>query len=267
MALIEIENLTIAYGKVRAVDGLDLHVSPGEVVGLLGGNGAGKSSTLRAISGVNPHTSGRLDVCGHDMADPAAAERARLLVGYCPDVGGLLREATVREHIALALAFRQLTHLWPQAMDMLDLFGLTGVLDRVTRGFSHGMCRRLSVLLAALTAEKVLVLDEPFDGVDPLGVEATLSAVRLATSAGVGVLISTHLLDLVVESCDRVVVMVDGRAAVNDTADAFSGAQGRTTYARLLRRHSAPDSAAPSTAEASATGLASQHSSGGAPSA
>lgn len=235
MSVIEIEDLTIEYGAITAVDGLTLSVGPGEVVGLLGGNGAGKSSTLRAIGGVNPHTSGTLKVAGHDMADASQAELARRVVGYCPDVGGLVRQATVREHIALALAFRGTTHLWPQAIDMVEHFNLSSVFDRVTQGFSHGMCRRLSVLLATLTAEQVLVLDEPFDGVDPLGVDATLAAIKVATDNGLGVLISTHLLDLVVASCDRVGVMVGGKIVDTGEAVRFGGPEGKERYANLLR--------------------------------
>lgn len=235
MPLIEIEDLTITYGNVTAVNGLTLAVNPGEVVGLLGGNGAGKSSTLRAIGGVNPHTTGTLRVSGYDMADASQAEKARHKVGYCPDVGGLIRQATTREHIALALAFRNKSHLWPQAIEMVEHFDLTHVFDRVAQGFSHGMSRRLSVLLAVLTAEDILVLDEPFDGVDPLGVDATLAAINTATANGLGVLISTHLLDLVVASCDRVAVMVGGRVLETDDAAVFSGQTGKDRYSTLLR--------------------------------
>lgn len=235
MSVIAIEDLTIKYGTFTAVDGLTLSVDPGEVVGLLGGNGAGKSSTLRAIAGVNPHTAGVLKVTGYDMGDASQAELARQVVGYCPDVGGLVRQATVREHIALALAFRGRTHLWPQAIEMVDRFGLSDAFDKVTQGFSHGMCRRLSVLLAALTAEQVLVLDEPFDGVDPLGVDATLATIKLATGSGLGVLISTHLLDLVVAACDRVGIMVGGTIVESGAASGFDGAAGKDRYAALLR--------------------------------
>lgn len=235
MSVIEINDLSIAYGPVQAVHGLNLTVRPGEVVGLLGGNGAGKSSTLRAIAGVNPHTAGSLKVAGLDMSDASQAEQARGKVGYCPDVGGLLRQATVREHIAVALAFRRRTHLWPQALELVEQFNLAHVFDRVTQGFSHGMCRRLSVLLAALTAEDALVLDEPFDGVDPLGVDATLAAITTATDHGLGVLISTHLLDLVVASCDRVAVMLGGRVVETEPAATFSGEAGKARYASLLR--------------------------------
>ena len=84
----ELTDVTIDYGDVRAVDRLTLTAVGGRVLGMLGGNGAGKSSTLRAIGGVNAHTSGRLLVAGFDLADPAGAEAARAVVGYCPDIGG-----------------------------------------------------------------------------------------------------------------------------------------------------------------------------------
>lgn len=235
MPVIEVVDLTIRYADVTAVNGLTLSVEPGEVLGLLGGNGAGKSSTLRAIAGVNPPTYGTLKVAGFDMHDNRQVEGARQAVGYCPDVGGLLRQATVREHIGLALAFRGTLHLWPQALEMVDRFDLMKVLDRPTQGFSHGMCRRLSVLLAALTAEKVLVLDEPFDGVDPLGVEATVAAVDLARASGLGVLISTHLLELLVSSCDRVAVMIAGNLVETGPASVFAGESGKSHYSDLLR--------------------------------
>ena len=231
---IEVIDLGISYGPVTAVNGLDLHVEPGEVLGLLGGNGAGKSSTLRAIAGVNPHTSGTLRVAGHDMSHPRQAEQARARLGYCPDVGGLVRQATVREHIALALALRGMTHLWPQAMEQVERFDLAHVFDRVTHGFSHGMCRRLSVLLATLTAQDVLILDEPFDGVDPLGVEATMNAITTAAENGLAVLVSTHMLDLVAEASTRIAVISSGRCAATGSPTEFSGTEGRSRFAALL---------------------------------
>lgn len=234
MDAITARNLVVRYGKVTAVNGLDLTVRSGEVLGLLGGNGAGKSSTLRAIAGVNPPTSGDLYVAGHDMGDSREVEQGRASVGYCPDVGGLWRQATVREHVAMALAFHRSTHLWPQALDLVDEFDLIRVLDRPAAGFSHGMSRRLSVLLATLTARDVLILDEPFDGVDPLGVDATMNAISRARDAGLGVLVSTHLIDLLVSASDRVSVLIGGRCAAQGSAHEFAGEDGKARYAALL---------------------------------
>jgi ABC-2 type transport system ATP-binding protein len=233
--VVQITDLTIRYGEVIAVDQISLTVAPGQVLGLLGGNGAGKSSTLRAVAGVNPPTSGELVVAGFNMADPRQVEKARQTVGYCPDVGGLIPAGTPREHIAATLAFRGLTHLWPQAYDLLERFELATALDRLTGGFSHGMARRLSVVLATLTAEKVLILDEPYDGVDPDGADATLEVIKDAREAGLAVIISSHLLDLVVRSCDSVSVMSTGKLVATGPAGQFGGPSGHRRYQQLLR--------------------------------
>lgn len=233
--LVRAKNLVVKYGELIAVNDIDLKVNPGEVVGILGGNGAGKSSTLRAVAGVNPPTAGELWIRHWDMSKPSQAELARLELGYCPDVGGLIRQATVREHIALALASRGLSDRWPIALDLLEKFDLLHALDRETAGFSHGMSRRLSVVLAALTSFSVLILDEPFDGVDPFGVQATQALIATAKDAGVAVLVSTHLLPLLESVSDRIIVMRNGSIVGEDVSRKFRGTRGAQRYEKLLK--------------------------------
>lgn len=234
--IVVIDSLRITYndGAIHAVNDVSLSIRPGEVVGLLGGNGAGKTSTMRVLAGVQPASAGHVYVNGLSLNDPVEAEQARTVLGYCPDTGGLIRQATVREHIATALALRDQSSRWPYALDLVEQFGLTEVLDRSTAGFSHGMSRRLSVLLAALTAEQVLILDEPFDGVDPQGVATTKLLISRAKEAGLAVVVSTHLLSLLVEVSDRIVVMVKGDLVTEQLAPYFAGARGASRYARLL---------------------------------
>lgn len=237
--LVNIKQLRITYlqGALAAVDGLDLTVKAGEVVGLAGGNGAGKTSTLKTLAGIQPASSGLVSVAGHSLGNPLSADNARALIGYCPDTGGLIRQATVREHIGIALALRDRSTDWSYALELVELFNLTSVLDRPTAGFSHGMSRRVSVMLAALTAEKVLILDEPFDGVDPRGVHATKVVIERAKSAGLAVIVSTHLLNILVSVADRLVVMVEGKLVDQDAAQAFSGESGEARYSALLDPH------------------------------
>ena len=232
---ISVQDLHIQYADVVAVRSATFTVGPGEVLGLLGGNGAGKSSTLRAVAGVYPVRSGRLFVAGHDMGDPSEANLGRKKLGYCPDVGGLLRSTTPRDHIEYALRNRDRKDLIPKAHALVDLFDLGYVMDRATIGFSHGMCRRLSVLLAAVTATDVLVLDEPFDGVDPTGVKATFDVVQEAKAQGCGILVSTHLLNLLTDLCDRIAVMRLGELVEVVPAAMYAGEAGAARYEHLLR--------------------------------
>ena len=238
-AVVDVAGLVVQFGSVRAVDGFDLTVPAGSAVALVGRNGAGKSTTLRVLAGVLPATAGRIGVCGVDAAsDPA---RVRSLVGYCPDVGGLIPRATPWEHLALAARLRGAGEGWQaRATALLELFELGGVADRITAGFSHGMGRRLSVLLAAFHAPPLLLLDEPFDGVDPLGVEATLQVVRELRMAGSAVLVSTHLLDLAVQAADEAVVLRGGRVVAAAPAAELTGAAGTARYRALLATGSDP---------------------------
>jgi ABC-2 type transport system ATP-binding protein len=232
---VDLEEVSIRYGDVVAVDRLTLHIESGRVLGMLGGNGAGKSSTLRAIGGVNAHSSGRRTVEGFDLATPDGADAARAVVGYCPDIGGLIAQATPDEHIDLLASLRGTRGRRAVADGLVERFGLSGVRDRPAGTFSHGMQRRLSVLLAVLAARDVLVLDEPFDGVDPSGVDVTVSAIRDAAEAGMAVIVSTHLQQLLTSACDDVAVLVKGRLAAQGSSQEFGGPEGERRYAALLR--------------------------------
>ncbi len=220
------------FGEVDAVRGIDLTVPRGGSVALVGRNGAGKSTTLRVLAGVVPATGGSVHVGGVDVRrHPLAAKH---LVGYCPDVGGLVPRATPWEHLQLAARLRGLRGWEHRARDLLERFDLAAAADRVTAGFSHGMGRRLSVVLAAFHSPRVLLLDEPFDGVDPLGVDATLALVEAERAAGAAVLVSTHLVELAAAACELAVVLRSGRVAGTAPAAALTGPEGERRYRTML---------------------------------
>lgn len=226
------QGLVVDFGAVRAVGGFDLSVGAGSSVALVGRNGAGKSTTMRVLAGVLPPSSGTVQVVGIDAArDPSGV---RAVVGYCPDVGGLIPRATPWEHLQLAAKLRGMRHWQVRAHDLLERFDLHGAADRVTAGFSHGMSRRLSVLLAAFHAPRLLLLDEPFDGVDPLGVDATLQIAAEAREAGAAVLVSTHLLELAVAACEEAVVLRGGRVVGAAPASELTGRDGDAKYRALI---------------------------------
>ena len=216
--VIDVEGLHVRFGEVEAVSGVDLTAYAGHSTALLGRNGAGKSTTMRVLAGVVPPTAGRAFVAGHDVRTEALA--VKRAVGYCPDVGGLVPRATPWEHLQLSARLRRMDDWEERGRDMLERFELGDVAHRVVGGFSHGMSRRLSVVLAALHEPGVLLLDEPFDGVDPLGVEATLEVVADARARGACVLLSTHLRDLALEACGTAVVLRGGnRVAAMQAGD------------------------------------------------
>lgn len=230
--MIDVRDLHVRFGEVEAVAGIDLAAEAGRATALLGRNGAGKSTTMRVLAGVVPPTAGRVLVGGHDVArDPVAVKR---LVGYCPDVGGLVPRATPWEHLQLSARLRRTPAWEAPARELLERFELGAVAHRVTGGFSHGMGRRLSVILAAVHEPAVLLLDEPFDGVDPVGVEATLEVIADARARGACVLVSTHLRELAVQACGTAVVLRGGARVAALAAEDLTGEAGAGAYRALL---------------------------------
>ena len=231
-AVIDVRSLHVRFGEVEAVAGVNLTAYAGHATALLGRNGAGKSTTMRVLAGVVPPTAGSAMVAGYDVhTQTLEVKRA---VGYCPDVGGLVPRATPWEHLQLSARLRRLSNWEDRARDLLERFELGDVAHRVTTGFSHGMGRRLSVCLAALHEPQVLLLDEPFDGVDPIGVEATFDVINDARARGACVLVSTHLRELAVQACTSVLVLRGGAQVAVATAGEMSGEEGASAYRSLL---------------------------------
>ncbi|QZY29034.1 ABC transporter ATP-binding protein [Nocardioides coralli] len=229
---VEVRSLHVRFGEVEAVAGVDLAAHAGQATALLGRNGAGKSTTMRVLAGLVPPTAGSATVAGLDVRrDTLAVKR---VTGYCPDVGGLVPRATAWEHLQLAARLRRLDGWEARGRELLERFELGDAAHRVTGGFSHGMGRRLSVVLATLHEPEVLLLDEPFDGVDPIGVEATLEAIADARARGACVLVSTHLRELAIEACGDVLVLRGGSRVATITAAEMAGEEGARAYRALL---------------------------------
>jgi ABC-2 type transport system ATP-binding protein len=231
-AIIDVRSLHVRFGEVEAVAGVDLTAYAGHATALLGRNGAGKSTTMRVLAGVVPPTAGSVHVAGFDVRTQAL--EVKRAVGYCPDVGGLVPRATPWEHLQLSARLRRLDDWEDRGRDLLERFELGDVAHRVTSGFSHGMGRRLSVCLAALHEPEVLLLDEPFDGVDPIGVDATFDVINDARARGACVLVSTHLRELAVQSCSSVLVLRGGAQVAIATALEMAGEEGARAYRSLL---------------------------------
>lgn len=230
------ENIKVSFDGFVAVNGISLNVGKGEVVGLLGANGAGKSTTMKTLAGVIPPTSGEIFIDDIKLNDVKQGRMAKQFIGYCPDVGGLAPGSTPRDHIQLLYALRENTvsTSYSDAIQLVNEIGLGGFIDTQVGGFSHGMSRRLSVLLAALASTKVLILDEPFDGVDPVGVEIIIQIIRKAQEKGLCVLISTHLQSLLCDATDRVLIINKGKILDEYPSSKLKGVRGVNKYKKLL---------------------------------
>ncbi|GGY81424.1 hypothetical protein GCM10010300_26830 [Streptomyces olivaceoviridis] len=214
--------LAHAFGETRAVDGLDLAVREGEVFGLLGPNGAGKTTAIRCITTLLPVPAGMVRVFGHDAAKERMA--VRRLLGYVPQQLSADSALTGRENVALfARVFdvprRERAARVTQA---LAAVGLADAADRLAGTYSGGMVRRLELAQALVSAPRLLILDEPTIGLDPIartGVWEHINAVRAAT--GMTVLVTTHYMDEADQYCDRVGLMHRGRVRALGTPTAL----------------------------------------------
>ena len=228
MPAVEVESLTISYGKVTAVDGLSFTAEAGEVTCLLGPNGAGKTSTVEALEGLRRPTSGRLSVVG---LDPLADH-----VSLTPRIGVMLQEGGIHPAVRVREAMRHAAALYPDPIDvdaLVDRLGLTGLERRTYRQLSGGEQRRLALALALVGRPQVAFLDEPTSGVDPVGRQVIRQVIADLRNDGVTVLLTTHDLDEAERIADRVVIILDGRLVASGTVGDLTRSSGDDEQVRF----------------------------------
>lgn len=245
--LITVDNLKISFNGFVAVNQISFTVQPGQVIGILGSNGAGKSSTMKALAGIIRPESGEIIIDNHLLTSLKEEEEAKKVIGYCPDVGGVVTGATPREHIQLLLKMHKREHDYPLGLYLIHEIGLDKFIDTPVGSFSHGMSRRLSVVLATLASSKVLILDEPFDGVDPIGVDAIEKIIKEAKNNGLAVVVCTHLQSILTRVVDNLLIMKDGEIIDALPAGELSGERGEQKYKEILEKSGATDKASFST--------------------
>jgi ABC-2 type transport system ATP-binding protein len=215
--VISVESFTKTYAEFNAVRELSFDVKPGEIVGLVGCNGAGKTTTLRAIAGILRPTSGRIRVGGFDIQKQSVA--AKRLLAYIPDTIHPYDLLTVTEHlhfIALAYHVEEAEAKYDPLLDELELGEKK---DELASTLSRGMQQKLSLACAFLRDPKVIILDEPLTGLDPLGIRKIKQSIRRRSQAGAAFLLSSHLLELVEALCDRVIILHRGNRIAFGTLD------------------------------------------------
>jgi ABC-2 type transport system ATP-binding protein len=227
---IEVEGLVRVFKDVRAVDGIDLQISPGEIYGFLGPNGAGKSTTVHMLTTLLPPTSGRATVAGYDVV--REGPKVRRTIGAALQEAALDPYLSGREHLRLQSSLHgirgeQRTRLIAQ---LLDRVGLTHAGDRKVRTYSGGMKRRLDLALALIHDPAVLFLDEPTTGLDPQSRAALWAEVgRLSREDGVTVFLTTQYLEEADVLADRVGIIDHGRIVAQGTPAQLKAEVGRPT--------------------------------------
>ena len=210
--MLKIEHYSKTYsGGHRAVDDLSLHVLPGEIYGFIGHNGAGKTTTLRAVAGVMDFTEGRILIDGHDIKkEPVPAKKVTAFLPDNPDLYEFMKGIDFLNFIAdlYDIPADQRTR---DIRTYADAFELTGNLGSPIGSYSHGMRQKLALISACLRHPKLLVLDEPFVGLDPSASHLMKEFLAQLCREGSAVFFSTHVLEVAEKLCDKIAIIKNGR--------------------------------------------------------
>jgi len=229
------EGLEKRYGTIQALAGVTFSVHEGEIFGLLGPNGAGKSTSVRVLTTLTKPDAGRAVVAGHDVV--REANRVRRSIGYVPQESGVDREATGRENLLLQGRIQGLsgTDLRSRVDELLELVGIADAADRVVRGYSGGMKRRLDIALGLVHRPSVLFLDEPTTGLDPEARAAMWVEVqRLAEQEQLTILLTTHYLEEADQLAERVAIVSRGSIVAEGRPEALKrGLRGEAVTVEL----------------------------------
>jgi ABC-2 type transport system ATP-binding protein len=225
-AMVEVENLVVQYGSLRAVDGLTLTVRRGEIFGLLGPNGAGKTSTLSTIEGLRRPDAGSVRLAGRDITR-GAAEVKRLL-GVQLQTSAMFPELRLAELVELYAALYEVFLSKEQILSLLERFGLRQKARARAEQLSGGQQQRLALALALVNDPQIVLLDEPTTGLDPQARRGVWSLIRRAKAEGRTVVLTTHSMEEAQELSDRVGIVDAGRLVALGTPQ------------ELIRRHAPP---------------------------
>jgi ABC-2 type transport system ATP-binding protein len=217
--LIETSHLVKRYGDKLAVDDVSFQVNAGEIFGFLGPNGAGKSTTIKMIVGLLHPTSGTVKVSGYDVVSQSV--QAKAACGYVPDEPNLYAKLTGRELMRFVGDLYGLDRAQTarRTEELLRLFGLVEASNDTTDTYSHGMKQKTSLAAALVHDPKILILDEPTVGLDPKSARLIKDILRQLAERGAAVMLSTHILEIAQNMCDRIAIINQGKVIASGTMD------------------------------------------------
>ena len=245
--MIEIRNCTKRYGELVAVNDLSLDVKGGEIFGFLGPNGAGKSTTIKMMVGLIRPDSGVITIGGYDInLDPVNAKR---MLAYVPEKGHTYEKLTAWEYLTFISGLYSMDEglFRKNASEYLEVFGLSQWKDEVIGSFSMGMKQRLLLSSAFMRNPRVVILDEPHNGLDPRGVRLLKDMLFKLKDAGTTVVLSTHIIAIAEQICDRIAIINKGSVVAqgsNEDLRRYARSSDRNLediFLRLTSDYGAPE--------------------------
>ena len=221
--MLDIQHLTKCYGEKKAVDDLTLHIAPGEIYGFIGHNGAGKTTTLRSVVGILQFDAGEITIGGKSIkTDPLSCKRQ---LAYIPDNPDLYEFMTgikylnfIADVFGVSAADRQ-----ERIRKYADAFELTGDLAQPIAAYSHGMKQKLAIIAAWIHQPRLIIMDEPFVGLDPKAAHLLKGMMRDICDQGGAIFFSTHVLEVAEKLCDKVAIIKGGRLICSGTMEEVKG--------------------------------------------
>ena len=221
--MLNIQHFTKTYGEKKAVDDLSLHIAPGEIYGFIGHDGAGKTTTLKAAVGILQFDAGEITIGGHSIqTEPLACKR---LLAYIPDnpdlydfMSGIQYLNFIADIFGIPAAER-----WARIEPYADAFELTGDLGQPISAYSHGMKQKLAIIAAWIHDPKLIIMDEPFVGLDPKAAHLLKGMMRELCDVGGAIFFSTHVLEVAEKLCDKVAIIKGGRLIRSGTMEEVKG--------------------------------------------
>ena len=224
MNVVEIENVTKTFADVRAVDGLSLAVPRGSIYGFIGPNGSGKTTTLRMIMNIFYPDSGTIRVFDEEMRGASTAR-----IGYLPEERGLYKKMKVRDLLLFYGELKSGRGVNRDVEDWLERLGLAAWANKKIETLSKGMAQKVQFISAVVAMPELIILDEPFTGLDPVNLEALKDAVLDLRSRGATVIFSTHDMNVAERMCDFIFMIFKGRKVLDGTLTAIQNEYGSDT--------------------------------------
>ena len=221
--MLDIQHLTKTYGEKKAVDDLTLHIAPGEIYGFIGHNGAGKTTTLKSVVGILQFDQGEITIGGKSIkTDPLACKRLLAYIPDNPDLYDYMTGIKYLHFIADVFGVDAQTRR-ERIRTYADTFELTGDLAQPIAAYSHGMKQKLAIIAAWLHDPRLIVMDEPFVGLDPKASHTLKGMMRQVCDNGGAIFFSTHVLEVAEKLCDKVAIIKGGRLIRSGTMEEVKG--------------------------------------------